>query len=378
MTTPVKPLPDTALTLTGEPGKAAQITDDSLSTYITTTRLSNSSGQKFNDYFRELSIPNYATPIRAMVSSFNSLATASLNPASMGRLTAQANSVYETKLPSGSFTCDALGQCLKAESNDFSISWKTKSGKDAMASMKYSGQTVRILTSKYTYSTTTYENYAFFPEQIDGSLSVDGKVVASMNYKGSQPASNADGAVLGFKNVTFNAKVLELDGSKTLLDVPGITYTLDANGMQSKGEIMFDNGEKITSKWDVSIGGSVGTDNSSMSFSSGFAPLYTPSNFVPKGAGRVFFATDLDGVQYGVAFKIAAWNTGGNLFPEVTDGKLVVKGKSATFAGSLRPDADGDCVLGENLNVTFSDGVKTLEDVLVDSGQFKRSTCARP
>ena len=394
-----EPVVDDGKTLTGEPGKSSEMLDNLAALAASSGRIAQAGGDKVAGIARDSAAPVTAIPMTAMAKAFTALAAAGSNPGSSAQLAAKATQEFvSTPFPKGVFECTTQNQCTKtASSEDFKITWKIANGKTAVGEMDYSGS-VKILVSKSTPPTavnpgapvepTTRINYIVVPEQIVGTLSVDGTLVATLNFKGVTQAADAAGLSAGFSGIELSGKLLELDGSKTILEIPNLTYSIDASGIKSKGEIRYNNNDSIVSKWDVTLGGEVDAAAAAQAAASNYyfnsSLGLMPVGFTPKGAGSVYFSNEVNGGRFATSFKISGWkyrSINGVQTPksvDVTDGKLLVKGQLATFSGNFGQDLNGNCVPGEDLNMVFSDGDKTLEQFLISSGYFKTGNCPIP
>lgn len=375
-------------TLTGEPGKSSEMLDNLIGLAGASGRILKEGTDKAASVAQASAAPVTALPMTAMAKAFAALAAAGNNPSAAAQLAAKATQEYiSTPFPKGIFECTTQNQCTKtASSDDFKITWKIANGKTAVGEMDYTGS-VKILSSRSTYVSfpatepTTNISYLVVPEQIVGTLSVDGTVVTALNFKGVTRAADAAGVSAGFSSIELSGKLLELDGSKTILEIPNLTYSVDANGIKTKGEIRYNNNDSIVSKWDVTLGGEVDAAAAAQAAASNYYynPFFglMPVGFLPKGASSVYFSNQVNGEAFSTSFKITDWNyrsSGSSNTPisaNITDGKLLVKGKLATFSGTLGEDTNRNCVIGDDLNMVFSDGNKTLEQFLISSGQVK-------
>jgi hypothetical protein len=380
-------------TLTGEPGKSSEMLDNLIGLAASSGRIVKEGTDKAAGVARDSATP--AIPMTAMAKAFTALAAAGNNPGSAAQLVAKATQEFVSNpFPKGVFVCSTQNQCTKTESDDLKITWKIANGKTAVAEMDYTGS-VKILVSKSTPPTTTFPGapapaepvtqigYVVVPTQIVGTLSVDGTLVAALNFKGVAQAADAAGVSAGFSSIELSGKLLELDGSKTLLEIPNLTYSIDATSLKTKGEIRYsNNNDNIVSKWDIALGGEIDAAVAAEAAASNsyFNPFLglMPAGFTPKGASSIYFSNEVNGGRFATSFKITDW-TYRTVFSSkvlksiaVTDGKLLVKGKLATFSGTFGfEDTDRNCVPGEDLNMVFSDGNKTLEQFLISSGQVK-------
>jgi hypothetical protein len=375
-----------------QPGKSNEMIDDLVGLLGTAQRVASTGNDKAISFGKDLTPP--VSGPSSMALSLKLLAEAALNPASSAKLAAKVVQDYiAMPFPKGKSVYDAQGKLVSTEqSDDLDITWVTKTGKTGHAVLDYTGE-VKILTDKLDYpetpgaAPTTHYRYAIVPEKMIGTVTVGDTLVASLNFQGTAQASDTPGVSLGFNSVVISAKVLELDGSKTLLDMPNFTYKISDTSLKTSGDIKYANGDDtVESKWDISIGGEVNAVNAAAT--NGYtSPMfsYFPTGFLPKGAGSVSVSNSLNGAAVGVSFKITDW-TYNSVFngkgfvtavktANVTDGKLLVKSKTATFSGSLGDDANGNCVIGDDLNMVFSDGTKTLEQVLLDSKKVTPSKC---
>jgi hypothetical protein len=378
-------------TLTGELGKSSEMLDNLIGLAASSGRIIKEGTDKATSVAQASATP--AIPMTAMAKAFTALAAAGNNPGSAAQLVAKATQEFVSNpFPKGVFVCSTQNQCTKTESDDLKITWKIANGKTAVAEMDYTGS-VKILVSKSTPPTTTFPgapapaepvtqiSYVVVPTQIVGTLSVDGTLVAALNFEGVTQAADAAGVSAGFSSIKLSGKLLELDGSKTILEIPSLTYSIDATGIKTKGEIRYNNNDIIVSKWDVTLGGEVDAAAAAQAAASNyyFNPLLglMPVGFMPKGAGSIYFSNEVNNERFATSFKITDWNyrtSGSSTIPvsvNVTDGKLLVKGKLATFSGTFGEDTNRNCVPGEDLNMVFSDGNKTLEQFLISSGQIK-------
>lgn len=354
-------------------------------------RIIKEGGDKATGVARDSAAPVTAVPMTTMAKTFTALAAAGSNPGSAAQLAAKATEEFVANpFPKGVFECTTQNQCTKtASSDDFKITWKIANGKTAVGEMDYTGS-VKILSSRNTSPTSPFNpvepvtriSYVVVPTQIVGTVSVDGTVIAALNFKGVAQAADAAGVSAGFNSIELSGKLLKLDGSKTILEIPNLTYSVDATGIKTKGEIRYNNNDSIVSKWDVTLGGEIDAAAAAQAASSNYYynPFFglMPDGFFAKGAGSIYFSNEVNNERFATSFKITDWNyrtSGSSKTPvsvNVTDGKLLVKGKIATFSGNLGfEDTNRNCIPGENLNMVFSDGNKTLEQFLISSGQIK-------
>jgi hypothetical protein len=376
-------------TLTGEPGKSSEMLDNLIGLAGASGRIVKEGGDKAASVAQASAAPVTAVPMTTMAKAFTALAAAGSNPGSAAQLAAKATQEFVSNpFPKGVFECTTQNQCTKtASSDDLKVTWKIANGKTAVGEMDYT-RSVKILSSRSTYAPSpsaepvTRISYVVIPEQIVGTVSVDGTVVAALNFKGVAQAADAAGVSAGFNSIELSGKLLELDGSKTILEIPNLTYSVDATSIKTKGEIRYNNNDSIVSKWDVTIGGEIDAAAAAQAASSSnyYNPFFglMPDGFFAKGAGSVYFSNEVNNERFATSFKITDWNyrtSGSSKTPvsvAVTDGKLLVKGKIATFSGDLGfEDTNRNCIPGENLNMVFSDGNKTLEQFILSSGQVK-------
>jgi len=115
-------------------------------------------------------------------------------------------------------------------------------------------------------------------------------------------------------------------------------------------------------KWTVSANGSMQRDSNG--FSTGFDASSGNINVQTSSTA----SGQSDSFEFNAAFSNLVTNPSGPGSVDLNNGYIKVDGQTAvTFQGTL-DDSNQNCVLGENLTLTFSDGAMSLEQYLLNRG----------
>lgn len=284
----------------------------------------------------------------------------------VGKEILQAVATVE-KLPRGVYTCSGSYCTKKAESDDYVASRTTAKGVlkveldwDA-SSLGTPSPTVQL--HMLTNDGSPYQGYFIeAPTKMVAKVSLDAQVLAQGTLAVAwHPSSCLAGKYLhdvpdslelsGFVNRPGGGKAIEASAR----------YGIGAGKVHTSGSLSAKGASNEASvQWDVSSVGAVER--------SGCGRL---SNFTP--ANLDFSAgVSADGQSLALSFLADQFQSGPQASFRLQNGVLKVNKKQVTFSGVL-DDANGNCVPGENVTLTFSSGSTSLEAFLI--GQLGLRTC---
>jgi hypothetical protein len=288
---------------------------------------------------------------------------------------------------------------------DMVITWKTKLGKTAVATIDWNASSVGaasapfVITTgeSYIYNGTTYvltdTLRSELPTKAVAKVAIDGNIVANLQFEATWENSFYDYGygnsypykrwAFSFKHLSVTGSLFSVDGTTKLIDIAKLNYDYNpTTGINTSGDISVKLGDMYHAKWDFSIGG-VELDINGLTGPStgipGLAPLIPISkSFKPQGALSLLVSLEIGSSLYVIDAKATGWTYqtipyGSTTYEQMKSldgitGSAALDGKLVTFAGKLDGvDANHNCIPFENLNLTFSDGTVTLEQYLMSS-----------
>jgi hypothetical protein len=269
-----------------------------------------------------------------------------------GGVTVQAT---ETRLVRGSWDCTS-GSCVRTDSDDYLVRWRTAQGQTAELLLDWNGSTSGTASATVLghYSAS---NEALFeaPTRLVGSIRVGSVEVASLNRTSTFPDSRCVSGrkVLDLPDQMKVAAFLDKAGAGRLIEVRNLEWNIGSN-ITTRGEIMARaGGETVNLVWDVTTSGNVVRARC--------------GNFASILANNMRASASLGNLKKTFALSFEATEFRRDpLFITFSRGSVQFDGKSAEFKGTL-DDANRNCILGENLTLSFAGGQNTsLEKYLTD------------
>lgn len=366
---PIKP-PVPSDTVAETPAKPTNGTLGSLTDLINGVKalqdLPNSTGSSLQNSFQQISdamVPNfyYTLPANANLNPtvlLNAIRTQSLQPLA----------VTNVALPTGDYNCLNITavnlNCVKTASSDYKIAFKNKkTGATVTLFMDWDGSTAGSSSAPQAIALSdsgaantvnlSLPTKAVFYLQVGNTKIVEGNLEAS--YGKSSPQGEAE--YLRVNSSKLQGLVRNLNGDKMIV-LRGLTASFDAasNKIKTTGDFSVFDSKTFRARWSVELG-MIPNGNTTM-------PLAI-NRFKPNGDSDVAASLEIDTDMYAFAFKTS--NLVESPFAlSIADGLLFQKGKTATFSGVISNN-DGDCVPGEQLNVTTASGTSTLESIIFNN-----------
>jgi Bacterial Ig domain len=291
-----------------------------------------------------------------------------------------------SKLPTGDYDCTtAAATCPNADptSSDLKVTWKTTTNKTAIAIIDWDGSSTGTASAPAEVPINgSIGSKGQLPTKAVANVTVDGKVVLNAQFQAEWESSSwtyicCGGTVWGpsINNMSFTGSLFSLDGTTKLIDIPKLTYSHDASGLKTSGDVSIALNDPYRVKWDMNLGGitAARTTDYPNSIGNGIQiPLFLPYNkiFTPEGALSIVLSLEIGTKLYAFETKATDWTyttAGGIASLDGITGSFAADNKLVTFAGKLDGvDANKNCLPFENLNLTFSDGTVTLEQFLID------------
>ncbi|MCS7067004.1 MAG: hypothetical protein NZN28_00015 [Meiothermus sp.] len=259
----------------------------------------------------------------------------------------------ETRLTRGSWDC-TTGSCVRTDSDDYLVRWRTAQGQTAELLLDWNGSTSGTASATVLghYSAS---NEALFeaPTKLIGHIKVNNAVVASLNRTTVFPDSRCvtGRKVLDMPDQLKATAFLDKAGAGRLVEVRNLEWNIGSN-LTTKGDMVLKGGgETVNLSWDVTTGGTVvraRCGNFASILATNMRALASLGN-LKKTFALGFEATEFRRDPLHIAFS---------------KGSVQFDGKTAEFRGVL-DDANRNCILGENLSLSFAGGETNLEQYLI-------------
>ncbi|MDW8426379.1 MAG: hypothetical protein RMK51_10620 [Meiothermus sp.] len=259
----------------------------------------------------------------------------------------------ETRLTRGSWDC-TTGSCVRTDSDDYLVRWRTAQGQTAELLLDWNGSTSGTASATVLghYSAS---NEALFeaPTKLIGHIKVNNALVASLNRTTVFPDSRCvtGRKVLDMPDQLKATAFLDKAGAGRLVEVRNLEWNIGSN-LTTKGDMVLKGGgETVNLSWDVTTGGTVvraRCGNFASILATNMRALASLGN-LKKTFALGFEATEFRRDPLHIAFS---------------KGSVQFDGKTAEFRGVL-DDANRNCILGENLSLSFAGGETNLEQYLI-------------
>lgn len=311
------------------------------------------------DLGRLLGLPGAGVASTALAEAPGDRVTLQTTPA--GEVTLQAT---ETRLTRGSWDCTS-GSCVRTDSDDYLVRWRTPQGQTAELLLDWNGSTSGTASATVLghYSAS---NDAIFeaPTKLVASIKVGNVVVASLSRTSLFPDSRCVSGrkVLDLPDQMKVSAFLDKTGVGRLLEVKNLEWNIGSN-ITTRGDLVAKGGsETVNLVWDVTTNGTVVRARC--------------GNFASILATNMQATASLSNLKKTFALSFEATEFRQDpLFITFPKGSVQFDGKTAEFKGTL-DDANRNCILGENLTLSFAGGQSTnLEKYLTDHHAAK--PCAR-
>jgi len=269
-----------------------------------------------------------------------------------GRVWVQAT---ETRLTRGSWDCTS-GSCVRTDSDDYLLRWRTAQGQTAELLLDWNGSTSGTASATVLghYSAS---NDAIFeaPTRLVGSIKVANLVVASLKRTSLFPDSRCVSGrkVLDLPDQMKVSAFLDKTGAGRLVEVKNLEWNIGSS-IITKGDLVAKgSGETVNLVWDVTTSGTVVRARCG-----NFASILANNMRATASVGSLkkTFALSLEATEF----------RQDPLFITFPKGSVQFDGKTIELKGTL-DDANRNCILGENLTLSFAGGqTTTLEKYLTD------------
>jgi len=269
-----------------------------------------------------------------------------------GRVSVQAT---ETRLTRGSWDCTS-GSCVRTDSDDYLLRWRTAQGQTAELLLDWNGSTSGTASATVLghYSAS---NDAIFeaPTRLVGSIKVANLVVASLKRTSLFPDSRCVSGrkVLDLPDQMKVSAFLDKTGAGRLVEVKNLEWNIGSS-IITKGDLVAKgSGETVNLVWDVTTSGTVVRARCG-----NFASILANNMRATASVGSLkkTFALSLEATEF----------RQDPLFITFPKGSVQFDGKTVELKGTL-DDANRNCILGENLTLSFAGGqTTTLEKYLTD------------
>ncbi|MBO1438456.1 hypothetical protein [Meiothermus sp. CFH 77666] len=288
-------------------------------------------------------------------------ASAALADAPGGGVSVQAT---ETRLTRGSWDCTGgNNSCVRTDSDDYLVRWRTAQGQTAELLLDWNGSTGGT-PSPTVMGHYSASNEALFeaPTKLIGYIKVNNVVVASLNRSTVFPDSRCvtGRKVLDMPDQMKVAAFLDKAGVGRLIEVKNLEWNIGST-LTTKGDIVArGGGETVNLTWDVTTGGTVvraRCGNFASILATNMRALASLGN-LKKTFALSFEATEFRRDPLHIAFS---------------KGSVQFDGKTAEFRGVL-DDTNRNCILGENLTLSFAGGQSNLEQYLIEHHAAKPCT----
>jgi hypothetical protein len=269
-----------------------------------------------------------------------------------------------SNLPRGVFECPSSGSCnpVDPNSDDLVIRYQTGSTwNKLLADWNYSSKgTPSPTVYVHNPSDTQGQYLQEMPTKAFGSLDLkeDGTKEGEATFQATwRPSTCVSGKYLAEPgNLSLTGFLQRPAGTGRLVDLPSLSLTTSAS--------------QLKLVWNLSL---LTQGNNADLHTEGFIQINgsstpgTCGSLLEKfnaSSGEVNVKLDTRNHAARLYFKITDWNENTGAIT-VQNGYLTVDGKTVTFAGVL-DDANGNCVPGENLTLTFAGGqTMSLEAYLI-------------
>ncbi|MGQ9753216.1 MAG: hypothetical protein ACUVQD_00875 [Thermaceae bacterium] len=265
-------------------------------------------------------------------------------------------------LPRGEFSCpndfpDTSNCSPQAQSNNFSISWRD--GVKLVVNWNSTAWAHWPQDPSQFQEIPTQE----IPTKAEGSLTKGNQRWAGVTYEArlAQSSCASGKYVLPWEMQSLKGYLGTRYGSGRILQVDEARYDFGSSGFSTEGGVGFliqGNDQKGRIEWKIQANGQVKR-----------GPCGEIEEFVPQ-SGRVSISLMVHqhSARFGFeATEIRDWDRPSSKIT-IENGYLTIDNKTVTFKGVL-DDSNGNGIPGENLEVRFSDGTKTLEDILREQQQ---------
>ncbi len=330
----------------GESAAASKSFDDSASKVMQTLP------GELAGYLRNLNAPVNIDLGRLLGLPGLGAASATWVEAPGGGVTLQAT---ETRLTRGSWDCTS-GSCTRTDSDDYLLRWRTAQGQTAELLLDWNGSTSGTASATVLghYSASNEAIYEV-PTKLVGSIKVGSVVVASLSRTSLFPDSRCVNGrkVLDLPDQMKVSAFLDKTGAGRLVEVKNLEWNI-GNNITTKGDLVAKGGgDTVSLTWDVTTGGNVVRSRC--------------GNFASIVATNMQAAVSLSNVKKTFALSFEATEFRRDpLHIAFNKGLVQFDGKTAEFKGVL-DDANRNCILGENLTLSFAGGQNTnLEKYLTD------------
>ncbi|MBF6593966.1 MAG: fibronectin type III domain-containing protein [Thermaceae bacterium] len=261
-------------------------------------------------------------------------------------------------LPRGSWDCTS-GNCAQTANNDYYVKWKTGSAQIAEIYLNWDGSSLGPAspTVKGHLAADPTSNIEV-PTHLVGYLKLAGNKLMSLDRRVSYPQSScvSNSYVIDVPNSQKLVLSLNRADGSSLLKVNNFATTLSSNGLTTQGDIAASSGgETITATWNLTTSGQA-LQGSCGQYGGIIATSLSGTALTSNGKYTLDFTVGGD------QFKT---NPSGIRF---TDSVLKIGNGSGTktvnFKGAT-DDTNKNCVIGDNLTLSFADGQTTLEQYLI-------------
>ncbi len=264
------------------------------------------------------------------------------------------------ELPRGLYDCSS-GTCPEASAanDDLIIKWKADiSGDSALETIEFVADwnVAGSSTAQVWSSGTSYQE---LPTNAKATLKAGGVTLLEGNFKAAwHPQTGVAGKFVATPdNLEFNGYLF--DGSVRVVDIRAFKISTSNTGLASNADIGVNDGGVVSSlKWNLALNGVV-----TRSAEGNLA------NLVPSGRSDV--GLELVSGSHAVKLQVGldnwVYSSGQLQSVKLIGGILQADSSAVLFAGDF-DNSDADCVPGENVTLTFSDGTTTLEQFLIDNG----------
>jgi hypothetical protein len=268
----------------------------------------------------------------------------------------------QTPLPRGKFACPYNSSCSQVDtSDDLEMRFQKADGTwtKLFADWDYSSKGASS-PPVYVHNPSDTQSLWEMPTKAFGSLDLkeDGTKEGEATFQATwRPSTCLSGKYLTEPgNLSLTGFLQRPAGTGRLVDLPSLSLTTSAS--------------QLKLVWNLSL---LTQGNDADLHTEGFIQINgsstpgTCGSLLEKfnaSSGEVDVKLDTRNHAARLYFKITDWNENTGAIT-IQNGYLTVDGKTVTFAGVL-DDANGNCVPGENLTLTFAGGqTMSLEDYLI-------------
>lgn len=292
--------------------------------------------------------------------------------------------VSTSSLPRGAYDCRATTaaspNCVKTNSDDYKLVFLNTSSQEVTLFADWddssSGTTSPTQTFPFTSGGNTSNSEvptkASVYLQVNTVKVLEARASATWETVTAKPFSGAANTVqtAGLKTGSLQGVARTVSGADIVV-VRGFTYGFNstANKITTTGDFSVIDTDTFRARWNFEIGMTPDSNNPLF----GVTPLIGLINYKPNGDSKISASLEINADQY--AFKFDTSNYVERPFAiTIANGSIFQKGKTATFTGVLN-DANGNCIPGDNLNVTTASGTATLQTILVNNFSVSSGSC---